>query len=258
MFYIHCFSSQRTHARNSLWCHKGQRYLPKQLSQVSDHNPKPDVGSTLLPQRDHLVYVTFKNMWKLQQRISFDRWQQTQGYIKSLWGCFFCFWMMNGVRPSHVFMCWGELMGNSALGQGSKHSERRDVDTPYLMDRLLRKHSLEHAAEKCLTHIGGMLLAGDVCKQQPSPSVVVGVRCKEPSGPYRMGVVRKTSLRCYHVFGISKSHNLICQATKRSILFCCQSQQGSEMFTTFPSSFWHQWPENNLYELLIRVSNKSL
>lgn len=105
-------------------------------------------------------------------------------------------------------------MGNTAVGQSSKHSQYGYVDTLYLMDRLLRKHSLEQAAEKCLTHIGGMLLTRDECKQQPSPCVVVGVWCERPSGPYRMGVVQKTRLCCNHVYGISKRLHLICQTTE--------------------------------------------
>lgn len=121
-------------------------------------------------------------------------------------------------------------MGNAAVGQSSKHSQHGYVDTLYLMDRPLRKHSLEQAAEKCLTHIGGMLLTKDVCKQQPSPCVVVGVQCERPSGPYRMGVVRNTRSNCNHVFGISKRLHLICQATIRAILFCCQWQQESDVY----------------------------
>lgn len=144
---------------------------------------------------------------------------------------FFRRWLMalscsTGVwRPSRVFVCLREPVGNAAVGQSSKHSQHGYVDALYLMDRPLRKHSLERAAEKCLTHIGGMLLTGDVCKQQPSPCVVVGVRCERPRGPYRMGVVRKTRSRCNHVFGISKRLHLICQPTRKAILFSCRSRK---------------------------------
>lgn len=143
------------------------------------------------------VYVTFQTCGSSNKgSVLTGGCKQRATYIKSLrhGGCFVFFWMTNGVRPSHVFVCLGESMGNAALGQGSKQSERGDVDTPYLMDRPLRKHSLEQAAEKCLTHIGGMLLAGDVCKQQPSPSAVVGVQCEGPRRSVQDGCCAKNKL----------------------------------------------------------------
>lgn len=74
-------------------------------------------------------------------------------------------------------------MGNAALGQSRKHLEHKEVDTPYLMDQPFRKHSLEHAAEKCLTHIGGTLLTRDVCKQQHFPCVVARDWCERLRDP---------------------------------------------------------------------------
>lgn len=186
---------------------KGQCFILCTLCDVTKRNdsyiialsghwphPQPGIGSAL-----HLVNVTFQTCGSSnkgsvltcgckqrakQSHFEFGvlRWLIASGCSKGVW------------RPSRVFMCLREPMGNAAVGQSSKHSQHGYVDTLYLMDRPLRKHSLEQAAEKCLTHIGGMLLTGDVCKQQPSPCVVVGVRCERPSGPYRMGVVRENKV----------------------------------------------------------------
>lgn len=136
--------------------------------------------------------------------------------------------MTNGVRPSHVFVCLGEPMGNAALGQGSKQSEHADVDTPYLMDRPLRKHSLEQAAEKCLTHIGGMLLAGDVCKQQPSPSAVVGVQCEGPRRSVQDGCcAKKQACAAITVLEFPKALIELPERQKESFYFAVNHSQGA-------------------------------
>lgn len=45
---------------------------------------------------------------------------------------------------------------------------------------MLRKHSLEHTAEKRLTYIGGIFLSQeDVCKQQPSLSIFIKPQCEK-------------------------------------------------------------------------------
>lgn len=171
-----------------------------------------------------------------------------------------------------TFKTFGLECRNGGLGQRGKHCKCWDVDTPYLMDLPLRKHSLEHAAEKCLTHIGGMFLTRDVCKQQPSPSVVIRVQCERPHSRYRMGVVWKTRSSCWYIFGISKDLNLISWKTKGAILFVVNQNRRAICLPHFWAAFdtndpkiiymncWSSCPtylyKYCLYNFLFRVSQR--
>ena len=70
-----------------------------------------------------------------------------------------------------------------ALLSEEKHYNCCDDDTPYLMDHPSQScpHSLEHTVEKCLTYIGGIFLSKDVCKQQPSRTILIKPKCQSPA-----------------------------------------------------------------------------
>lgn len=216
-----CLSFIHSHT-NGGCCHLSSQWL----------NPSPGVGSAL---QETTMLMSPSKCVEAPTTDQFWHVAANRGLNKVTLRVFFFNMTTNGVellhrglKTWHVFVCLRGPMGNGAVGQSSKHSQHGYVDALYLMDRPLRKHSLERAAEKCLTHIGGMLLTGDACKQQPSPLAVVGVRCERRSGPYRMGVVRKTRSQCNHVYGISKRLHWICQATS------CQPQVQAALDTNDP------------------------
>lgn len=116
-----------------------------------------------------------------------------------------------------VWRCWHSLSNGSA----------RSV--------MLRKHSLGHTAEKCLTYIGGIFLRKDECKQQQPLSVFIKPQCEKPCSWYSTSVVWKTKFSCCSNSQIPPDHNLICWKalkTKRFYVY-----QYDDMFTAFLSRF---------------------
>ena len=126
-----------------------------------------------------------------------------------------------------------------ALLSEEKHYNCCDDDTPYLMDHPSQScpHSLEHTVEKCLTYIGGIFLSKDVCKQQPSRTILIKPKCQKPCNWYRMSVVRGTKRRfsrCY-ISEIPQGLNFIhCMALKTGVTL-------HSMFNILPH-FWTDFP----------------
>lgn len=54
---------------------------------------------------------------------------------------------------------------------------------------MLRKHSLERTAEKCLPYIGGIFLRQEVCKQQPSLSIFIQPQREKHCSSHKMSLV---------------------------------------------------------------------